>query len=306
MTNNKKIYTAQELLDMKITKMPCLVDPIFPKTGLVAVVGSSDAGKSSLMRQLCIAISSGATKFIGYDVQAAHQRAIYISTEDGSYQVSFLLGNQNRGLNLPEEKFGGLSYIFNTESLLECLKERLDKEPHDLIVIDAFSDVFGRDINQTNQVRTFLNDFSNLAEKYQCLIAFVHHTGKASENKSPNKNSILGSQGFEAKMRTVVMLSKDKVLQGKRYFSIVKGNYLRESNKKEAIQLAFDQYQLFTPTGNTILQEDLVCDENKKLQREKTLELHEKGLKQKEIADQLGISQPQVSRIISDSRKDNP
>ena len=51
--------SAEELLRKSGENMPCLIEPIFPKVGIVAIAGSSDAGKSTLMRQLCMSITSG-------------------------------------------------------------------------------------------------------------------------------------------------------------------------------------------------------------------------------------------------------
>ena len=65
-------------------------------------------------------------------------------------------------------------------------------------------------MNATNEIRSYLEDYSNLAKKYKCLVIFLHHTGKNTENKPPSKNNLLGIQGFEAKMRVVIELRKDR------------------------------------------------------------------------------------------------
>ena len=51
----------------------CLVDPIIPRTGVVALVGTSDSGKSTFLRSLAMAVASGAHSFLGF---ALHPRQI--------------------------------------------------------------------------------------------------------------------------------------------------------------------------------------------------------------------------------------
>lgn len=301
---NKYTITAEELLNMNIEEIPCLVEPIFQQTGIVALAGSSDAGKSTLMRQLCIAITAGDNEFLGFKINSKHNRTIYVSSEDGKYQISPLIKKQNKGLSLSAKRLSGLEYIFDTSNLLEKIKEKLEQSPLDLIVIDAFADLYGKDLNQANQVRNYLNDFSQLAENYECLFIFIHHTGKSSEYKAPNKNNLLGSQGFEAKMRTVAILLNDKIDPKIRHLCFVKGNYIPENYKKESIELYFDDHMLFSTTGNRVLIEDLSKDENQRYNQQEVIRLKEEGKSQKEIATKLGISQSSVSRIINRPKED--
>lgn len=298
MTQIHKFISAEALLNMKLEKIPCLIEPIFPKVGLIAIAGSSDTGKSTLMRQLCLQIVTGADTFLGYQLQATHQRAIYVSTEDGKDAMASNLQIQNGKLGNPSDNYGNLNYLFDTSDLLPALEEMLEAQPHDLVVIDAFADIFIKDINQTNQVRSFLNDYSNLAERYECLIVFVHHTGKASETKAPSKNNLLGSQGFEAKMRMVVMLIKHPANIHLRYFCLVKGNYLPDHLKQEATELLFDENMIFSLTGNTQMMENLWKDDTHRYKNEQILKLHAEGISQSSIAKTLGLSQSTVSRAI--------
>lgn len=297
-----KTISAEQLLEMKLESIPCLVEPIFPKAGLIAIAGSSDTGKSTLMRQLCINIVTGEDKFLEYKINAEHKRALYVSTEDEKYAVASLLYKQNMAFKHPTNSFENLQYLFDISNLIQDLESILKANPHDLIVIDAFADIFGKDINQSNQVRTFLSEFSVLAEKYECLFLFIHHTGKASESKTPNKNNILGTQGFEAKMRTVAMLRKHNTNPQLRYFCIVKGNYLSDNFKNEALELYFDENMTFSLTGRTELLENLSKDESQKHITVQIMKLYGEGKSQSAISKEVGLSQSSVSRIITSSK----
>jgi archaellum biogenesis ATPase FlaH len=293
------IYTADKLIERKIEEIPKLLDPLFPSVGVVAVAGGSDTGKSSLLRELCIRVVAKALEYIGLKLNTRYQRCIYVSTEDDDMAVSFLLNKANKKLNYQPKQLAGLKFIFDTSNLLDKLENELSKEPVDVIVIDTFSDLYGKSINETNQVRTFLNQFSQLAQKYKCLIIFLHHTGKKTELLVPSKNNLLGSQGFEAKMRMVMELRLDPVDASKRHLCVVKGNYLPRENKTESYVLIFNDNLLFTMTDERRPFDELKASD-KSGAKEQVKELSSEGKSQKEIAKIIGISQPTVSRYLKE------
>jgi len=78
---------------------------------------------------------------------------------------------------LPTNSFDGLRYMFDTTDLLEKLDIELNRQPADLVVIDAFGDLYNGRMNEATLVRTFLSDYHNLAQRHKCLVLFLHHTG---------------------------------------------------------------------------------------------------------------------------------
>jgi len=255
--HNRKSISATDLLNRRIDKIPCIIEPIIQKIGLACIAGSSDAGKSSFLRHLCMCIVSGKTDFLGFPINATHRRAIYVSTEDDDTAISFLLNKQNKDMQLEPEKVHGLQFIFDTENLLQSLDEKLSEHPSDIVCIDAFSDLYERSMNEGNQVRGFLNDYSQLAQKHQCLIMFLHHLGKRKEELVPSKHNLLGSQAIEAKMRLVLELRSDISGTNSRHLCIVKGNYLPATAKNESYQLRFTENMTFVNTGDRIPFESL-------------------------------------------------
>ena len=65
---------------------------------------------------------------------------------------------------------------------------------------------------------------------------------------SLSKDNLLGSQGFEGKMRLVIELRKDNSTPSKRHLCIVKGNYITEEFKKESYVLEFTEKMIFIKT----------------------------------------------------------
>ena len=92
-----KFITARQLLEGSNDKMATLLDPILPKTGLVALVGSSDTGKSAFLRQLALAVALGDSTFVGLPLSLTHRRAVYVSTEDDQRSLGYLTRKQIRG-----------------------------------------------------------------------------------------------------------------------------------------------------------------------------------------------------------------
>lgn len=88
------VYTAKQLIDYETKEVPMLLDPLFPKVGVVALAGSSDTGKSAFLRQLACAIATAKSEFLGFRLDSKHHNAIYVSTEDDKLAISALLQKQ--------------------------------------------------------------------------------------------------------------------------------------------------------------------------------------------------------------------
>lgn len=299
--------TGYELLQSDIKEIPFLVAPILQEVGLASIAGSSDVGKSSLLRKLAIDICLGKSEFLDFEIRSKHRSVIYVSTEDDLLAVSYMLNLSNQERKIPEEEYTGLRYIFNTDELLINLDKSLSTKPADLVIIDAFTDLYGKSMNESNQVRTFLNDFNQLAQKHQCLFLFLHHTGKRTENEVPSKNNLLGSQAFEAKMRLVVELRNDLHDDQLKHFCIVKGNYLKAEYKKESYVLRFNEFLNFKYTGERVPFEQLAKPIGQAYadKKELAIKLHEEGKSFQNIADEVGISKSTAHKYVKRSQGTN-
>ena len=245
------IVTGEQLLNMKQNELQYLVKDLLPKTGVVALVGSSDTGKSTLLRQLAISIAYNDSDFVGFPIQAKHNKVIYVSTEDDTYAMAYLISRQ-RSKDRPAEDLQGLYFIFDTAELITKLDSVLKLDPVDCVIIDTFTDLYKGDMIITNKIRSYINDFADLSKKFDCLLIFLHHTGKRTDSLAPSKDNILGSQGFEAKMRVVMELRRDYRNSQVRHLCIVKGNYVREEGKSKSYALQFTDDMNFINTGERI------------------------------------------------------
>lgn len=281
--------TAQEIMQKEIKIKSNLVVPILPSVGVVALAGSSDTGKSCLLRQLAVSIVRGATDFVGFEIKSKHRSVIFVASEDNEEDTSILL--HKHALQAAPEELNGLRFIFEIENLLENLNNSLKNKRADLIIIDCFADIFSGDLKNTSDIRACLHKYKQLSELYQCLIIFLHHTGKRTENKEPNKNNLLSGQGFEGKMRLVIELRVDLTNANIRHLCIVKGNYLSSQYKNLSYELNFDENTLtFSTTGNRIPFEMLAKkeDDEGKLKYLEAVRLKEEGKTLDQIAEIFG------------------
>jgi len=300
---NQDVLTGEQLIDLNIEKVPTLVDPLFQQIGIAIVGGSSDAGKSTLMRQLAISICMGKKDFLGFPINARYNSVIYVSSEDDVYSISFLLNKQNNGIDASSKDLKKLRYIFNTNNVCGKIESELKKERVDLVLVDAFADLYTGDINQVNAVRTYLNQFYNLAKKYKCLIVFIHHCGKNTLDLAPSKRNLLGSQGLEGKARLVIEFRKvveedDSVVY---HLCVVKCNYLPEEYKTESYVLKMDENMLFYDTKERIpiytIGKDNIGKKSKLEEKIKIIqEGKAEGLSQREVSEKYGIPKSTVAR----------
>ncbi|GET20683.1 AAA family ATPase [Prolixibacter denitrificans] len=295
----QKVFTALELFEMGITEFPMLLDPIFPKAGLTVLAGSSDTGKSTFLRQMAIAIARGDEKFLGWTIKAEHNRVIYVSTEDDKIAISHLL-NQTIDGNGDIQKLENLKYLFSLDNPFDELDAILSEYPADCIIIDAFSDLFPGEMNQANKVRTFMKPFFELVNRHNCLVIFLHHTGKRTEENPPSKNNLLGSQGIEGKARLVIELRRDPYDSSFRHLCIVKGNYVEDDLKTYSYKLLFKDRQ-FEMTDERADFDDLVVnpDEKQRIKEKKlarVVELKDKDMSFEEIAAQMNKEGLNISK----------
>jgi len=252
--NEENEFNGFQLYSAGAVEIPKLLSPFFQKTGLASVVGESDSGKSTFLRQLAISIALNLDEFLGFKLNGRTNKVIYVSTEDDPDSIRYTLKQQVDSILLENENIDvksleNIKFIFDTHDLLGNLTRKLEQEPVDLIIIDAFADVFDKELNANTQVRAFLNSYDQIAKTHNCLIVFLHHITKAGSQKSPSKNNIIGSQGFEAKMRVVLEIRPMKSKLNTVKLMVLKANFLKSKYKKLVFSLEMSEKLVFKKVG---------------------------------------------------------
>lgn len=304
--------SMRELLENPAERQPVLVEPLFPQCGLGAVIGSSDCGKSTLLRQLAACVAGG-RDFLLWKTFPVHKRVLYVSTEDDSGAMSELLKRQNKAWQLSKEEAERVEFLFSCDCIAEKVEACLVAKPVDLVIIDTFGDICKDDISQSNNIRNLLNLFADTARRHGCFILFAHHIRKTGENTAPSKLNALGSQAFEAKMRVLIELRRSKRNKDLLHLCIVKGNYLPNDYKQQSFDLQTDSDMNFTATsGRTELseinsylpvippvnEEQLALMQQKEKDKETIIKLYKQGKSIREISELVPQSKSTVQRII--------
>jgi archaellum biogenesis ATPase FlaH len=237
----KEEWTLDELLDLNITEIPCLLENLIPCDSLVILAGPSDVGKSTLYTQLSLAIVKGEKEFLGFKLNPVHKRVLIISTEDGPIQLAFRTKKQTSNEKLTRSIKKNLKVFFTYENLEKRICNYLENNPVDLIIVDAFSDVYQGDINASNGVRQYLNKFTKIIQQYRCSVLFVHHICKGKKKGQSDKDQLLGSTGIVGKVRCVAMLS---INNKQHQLHLAKGNYVSNEDKEKITYLSFNPLTL--------------------------------------------------------------
>ncbi|MDD7913185.1 AAA family ATPase [Polaribacter ponticola] len=308
--SDKTSFNALELLNLNIESVPKLVEPFFQKSGLASLVGTSDTGKSTFLRQLALSIVLQKEDFIGFKLKPKHNKVIYVSTEDGAFSVSHSIRKQIKSItdkNDDLDLIKNLTFLFDTDNLYERLEDMITESPVDLIIIDAFTDVFSNELNSNTQVRNFLNTYDSLAKKNDCLVVFLHHTGKRTQNNKPSKDSIIGSQAFEAKMKVVLEIRSNSKSHNLKDLWVLKSNFLENDQKNQSHILNFSNDLTFSNTGQKGSKSIKAKSNNKEILN-KVIELHSAGNSFRKIEELLKgtnfeISKTAANNLIKEHKK---
>lgn len=293
----KWVKSGREIIDLNLKEVPTLLHPIIPKVGTFSLAGSSDLGKSYFLLQLANSIVKGAADFLDFSLNVTHKSVIYLSTEDDEFSLSPRLQYLSKDMQ-DLSVYDNLRVVFEAKDIIHRLDKLLSEKPADLVIIDTFSDVFDGDMNQANKVRSYIQKYKELANRYKTLIAFNHHCGKKNDLRPPHKDNLLGSQGFESSMRTVIELRKDFNNPELRHLCLVKGNYIPESFKNSSFELQFSFEEGFSNTGKRVDFDKLVKTDNDSRNdlRDKVLALRDQNLSYGKIAEKLSGQGLKISR----------
>ena len=217
------------------------------------LVGTSDTGKSLFCRQLLVDIVLGRDTFLGKKINLKYGKAAIISTEDFANdwkQKLHLYKFADNEIPL----LSNLRIAFDTnQHTLNLLRDWIQNNPVDLLILDTMCDMYSHDINDTVKVRVFLEKFKKLARDFDTAVVITHHlTKKGSSTQMPSKLNVLGSQAIESAARNVLELREHNTDPQERVLHITKSNYLSSKQKKEPIILRLVEPELRFVVNRTV------------------------------------------------------
>jgi hypothetical protein len=249
-------YNAGMLKKMEFSECDYIIPGILSKDSLIGLVGGSDSGKSLLALQFAVSYVLG-KNFLGQKINGG-KKALFCSLEDSPGSISRRFKRLMSGLDRDEvdQVESRLFFSHIKDSLdLEISHHLLEHFDTGLIIIDTFSELAsGKDINSAGEVRKILKPLHQICLSYDVAIVIIHHIGKSSERSgSVNKLGVLGSQSFEAMMRSVFQMKK---LDSKNFqISVIKGNDIVESIKSKGVNLIHSSENLWFSKASISIRE---------------------------------------------------
>lgn len=191
--------TAKGLLE-STEQVNWVVDNLLTEGGMSVMAGPPKSGKSTLMRQLVLAVSRGG-EFLGRKVKAG--KVIYLALEEqegvlkDQYKTSGLTENDNMIIHT-----GGVQ---TEDPILDLRSAILDFEPSIVVIDTLFLLMQIESINDYRQVNEAMAKFRNLARETNTHIITVHHTKKDGESTGANR--ILGSSAIHGAVDSALILT---------------------------------------------------------------------------------------------------
>jgi hypothetical protein len=200
--------SAKELLE-STENVTWIVKDMLTEGGFSVMAGPPKSGKSTLMRQLVLAVSRGG-EFLGRQVQQG--KVIYLALEEqegvlkDQYKTSGLTEDDNMMIHT-----GGVTTL---DPILDLRSAILEFKPSIVVIDTLFLLMKLESINDYKQVNDAMAKFRQLARETGTHIITVHHTKKDSESRGANK--ILGSSAIHGAVDSALILT---VEDDRRFFT---------------------------------------------------------------------------------------
>ncbi len=250
-----KLISAEELFYQPLdpARAEMIVEDMIPQ-GLTLIAGAPKSGKSWMMLDMCLAVSSG-RPFLGRRTLPCE--VAYFPLEDQEERV------KSRLLDLGEVPTQDLHICTEHKSLeqgfLKELQETLQEHPGiKMVVIDTLQkircDGSGTcTANQYSKDDTEISKLKTFADNHGIAIVCVHHLRKMPDKRDP-VNEILGSAAMSGVPDQILLLKKD------RYQTCGEFSSVGRDSPQWKMHLKFDQlrWQLISEeTEHEIAQEEI-------------------------------------------------
>lgn len=186
---------------MKPESISYTVENLLPSQGLSLWTAKPKQGKSTILRQLAVAVAKG-QPFLGRSVEQG--TVLYLALEEKASEVQGHF--KQLGWTAADPVFTLFGAVERTEALAD-LKAAIEEYGNvKLVIIDPLFKFVGgvRDSNDYVQVTNAVEPMSELGRSFNGHIAVAHHSKK--RNCEDVRDTVLGSQALAASVDTLVYL----------------------------------------------------------------------------------------------------
>ena len=203
-----------------------LISGILRRGHKMLVSGSSKAGKSFLLMELCVAIAEGG-KWLGFPCKKG--RVLYVNLEiDPASAINRFL-KIYEALKIPAVNMEGIviwnlrGHAIPLDELVPKLVRRVGEQHFDAIVIDPIYKVITGDENNASDMGAFCNQFDRICTATGCSVIYCHHHSKGAQGAKRAMDRASGSGVFardpDAQLDMIQLELSDEVI-----------NFVREGN----------------------------------------------------------------------------
>jgi putative DNA primase/helicase len=295
--NTVKVVSIKDLLSAELAQREYIIEPIFPKQGLIMIYAKRGIGKTFFALHLACSIAGGCDIFGRWKVEKS-RRVLYIDGEMPANtmqeRLAVLIGglsneifdDRNLQIITPDfqtDNFGQMPDLSKEDGQRQ-IEEVIEAKEIDVIVIDNLSTLCR--VGKENESESW-NSIGQWALKLRTQgksIIFIHHAGKNDNQRGTSKKEDI--------LDTVIKLKRPD-------------DY--ESNQGARFEVHFEKSRGFAGADADPFEITLKMDETKviwqfaeieDLETKRVIELHHAGLDQRKIGEELGFSASKVNRIL--------
>ena len=191
-------YLSDELIDPPALPKE-LIQNILRCGHKMLISGSSKAGKSFLLMELCVALSEG-TKWIGF--QCKKSKVLYVNLEIDRPSCINRFIEIYKALGI-KPKYAQDIVIWNLrghavplDKLVPKLIRRVINQQYDAVIIDPIYKVITGDENNASEMGQFCNQFDKICTQTGCSVIYCHHHSKGAQGSKKAIDRSSGSGVF--------------------------------------------------------------------------------------------------------------
>ena len=176
-----------------------LIKGILRRGHKMLISGSSKAGKSFLLMELCIAISEGST-WLGFDCMKGRVLYVNLEIDPASCVNRFLQIYKALGMHpkhMDDIVIWNLrGHAVPLDQLVPKLVRRVRDMHLDAIIIDPIYKVITGDENSASDMAAFCNQFDKICNETGCSVIYCHHHSKGAQGMKRAIDRASGSGVF--------------------------------------------------------------------------------------------------------------
>lgn len=195
-----KFTSLKDLLAEPREETTWLVEGLLPSGGLSLFVAKPKVGKSTLARQLALAVSRG-EDFLGREVKQGS--VFYLALEERREDVGKHFEDMGGG-DEPIKIFAGIAPV----DAIQQVRRAIDLEQPALLIVDTLARLARiKDLNDYSQTTAGLEPFLAMGREARVHVCLLHHEKKG---ETKGIDSALGSIGIVGTVDTIICLKRSE------------------------------------------------------------------------------------------------